>query len=213
VQALLGWMQQNGGRLRVHLDDEALAADDLSPAGEAAIRAHLRLVSEALAATAGPATRDGLEELAEGLPQRLRSDDEGLDRELELLEDATAHELDLQFGVATTADDAAMRAMVERRLRVQAWSRYFVRLVAEAVGDDQIADDVFVWMGDRQTDLANMIFTMDRRAKEAEIARRGPTAVDDHDLVNQIGQAAMLQAHVRFVVQGLAAALQRPGSV
>ncbi len=45
---------------------------------------------------------------------------------------------------------------------------------------------------------------MDRRAKEAEIARRGPQAVDDAALVNQIGQAAMLQAHVRFLVEAIA---------
>ena len=202
-------MQQNGGRLRTLLDDEAGGADDLSPAGEAAIRAHLRLVGEALAATAGPATRDGLEDLAQTLPDRFTEDAGGLDHELELLEDAAAHELDLQFGAEATAHDPAMREMIERRLRVQAWSRFFVRLVGDAVENDDFADAAFAWMGEHQTELATTIFSMDRRAKEAEIARRGPQAVDDAALVNQIGQAAMLQAHVRFLVEAIAMTLPR----
>ena len=209
AQALLGWMQQNGGRLRDLLDDEAGGAGDLLPAGEAAIRAHLRLVSQALAATAGPATRDGLEELAETLPERFADDEAGLDGELELLEDAAAHELNLQFGTERAGSDPMLREMIERRLRVQAWSRFFLRLVGEAVADGDFADGAFTWMGEHQTQLAETIFSMDRRAKEAEIARRGPHAVDDAALVNQIGQAAMLQAHVRFLVEAIAATLPR----
>jgi hypothetical protein len=48
---------------------------------------------------------------------------------------------------------------------------------------------------------------MDRRAKEGEIVRRGPDAVDDPDVVNRFGQAAMLQAHMRFLVEAIAATL------
>lgn len=202
-------MQQNSGRLRGLLDDEATRSDDLAPAGEASIQAHLRLVSEALAATAGPGTRDALEALAADLPERFDGDVEVLDRELELLEDAAAHELDLQFGVERTAGDPAMREMVERRLRVQAWSRFFLRIVGDVIDDGDFADAAFVWMGHHQTELANTIFSMDRRAKEAEIARNGPTAVDDAALVNRIGQAAMLQAHMRFLVEAIAAAMPR----
>ena len=201
-------MQQNGRRLRDLLDIEALDADDLSPTSEAAIRAHLRLVSEALAATAGPATRDGLEELAETLPERFVDRADELERELELLEDAAAHELDLQFGAQRTADDPTMREVIERRLRVQAWSRFFLRRVGEAVGDERLADGALAWMGEHQTDLATTIFSMDRRAKEAEIARHGPQAVDDLARVNQIGQAAMLQAHMRFLVEAIVVTLK-----
>ena len=201
-------MQQNGRRLRDLLDIEALDADDLSPTSEAAIRAHLRLVSEALAATAGPATRDGLEELAETLPERFVDRADELERELELLEDAAAHELDLQFGAQRTADDPTMREVIERRLRVQAWSRFFLRRVGEAAGDERLADGALAWMGEHQTDLATTIFSMDRRAKEAEIARHGPQAVDDLARVNQIGQAAMLQAHMRFLVEAIVVTLK-----
>jgi hypothetical protein len=202
-------MQQNGLRLRALLDDEAAGGGDLSPAGEAAIRAHLRLVSEALAATAGPGIRDELEDLAETLPERFSDAESALDRELELLEDAAAHELDLRFGAGVTADDASMREMVERPMRVRGWSRFFLRIVGDAIDDDAFADNALIWIGDHQTDLANTIFSMDRRAKEAEIARRGPQAVDDRVLVNQIGQAAMLQAHMRFLVEAIAATISR----
>ncbi len=203
-------MQLNAARLRELLAEEADGTDDLSPAGEAAIRAHLRLVSEALAATAGPATREGLEDLAETLPDRFDDDEAGVDGELELLEDAAAHELNLQFGSERAGSDPMLRETIARRLRVQAWSRFFLRLVGAAVDDDAFADGALTWMGDHQTQLAETIFSMDRRAKEAEIARSGPHAVDDAALVNQIGQAAMLQAHVRFLVEAISATIRRP---
>ena len=59
-------------------------------------------------------------------------------------------------------------------------------------------------MGERQTQLADTIFAMDRRAKEGEMARGGPDAVANPEVVNRIGQAAMLQAHTRFLVEALA---------
>jgi hypothetical protein len=53
-------------------------------------------------------------------------------------------------------------------------------------------------MGERQVQLADTIFAMDRAAKEGEIARGGPDAVARSEVVNRIGQAAMVQAHTRF---------------
>lgn len=202
-------MQQNGSRLHALLNEEAAGNGDHSPSGEAAIRAHLRLVAEALAATAGPATRAGLEDLAVAMPERLDASRDELDAELELLADAAAHELDLQFGTAQASTDPSVREVTERRLRVQAWTRVFLRRVGEAVGDGDVAGAALEWMGARQDDLAGLIFAMDRRAKEGEIARRGPDAVDDPDAVNRIGQAAMLQANIRFLVEAIAATLPR----
>ena len=62
-------------------------------------------------------------------------------------------------------------------------------------------------MGERQDQLADTIFAMDRRAKQAEIERGGPDAVAGAETVNRIGQAATVQAHTRFLVEGLAAGL------
>jgi len=74
-------MQTNPARLRGLLDEEAAgAADDLSPAGDAAIRAHQRFVAEAIAANAAPATREAADEFARELPDHLgdgaRADEE-----------------------------------------------------------------------------------------------------------------------------------------
>lgn len=215
AQALLGWMQTNGGRLRTLLAEEAahaVEADrdaDLSPAGDAAIRAHLRFVSEALAASSGPG--DGtLAPFAASLPGRLdAAAARGLDAELDLVGDATAFELQLQFG-SETAEDRSLIATVERRLRLAAWTRVFLAALDEARPDAPVGPEVLAWMNDRQARLADTIFAMDRRAKEAEIARGGPGAVDDQDVVNRIGQAAMLQASTRFLVEALAATLAAP---
>jgi hypothetical protein len=209
AQALLGWMQRSGPRLRELLADEARRGGDLSPAGEAAVRAHLRLVAEALAATAGPGARAALDGFAAALPDRCADAGGEVADEIALLGEAAAQELRLQFGSEPTADDPAVREMVERRLRVQAWTRWFVRRLGEVLGDDRLADAALSWMAARQTHLAYTIFTMDRRAKEAEIARAGEAAVDDPALVNRIGQAAMLQAHTRFLVEAVAASLAR----
>ena len=62
----------------------------------------------------------------------------------------------------------------------------------------------------RQTMLADAIFAMDKRAKQAEISRGGPDAVADPDVVNRIGQAAALQAHTRFLVEALADTMATP---
>ena len=103
---------------------------------------------------------------------------------------------------------AGVRAMVDRRLRIGAWTRVFLaELDAARAPAPPVAEQVLGWMGDRQTQLADTIFAMDRRAKEAEVARGGPDAIADTDVVNRIGQAAMLHAHTRFLVEALAEAV------
>jgi hypothetical protein len=62
-------------------------------------------------------------------------------------------------------------------------------------------------MGGHQDLLADTIFAMDRRAKQAEMDRGGPDAVATAEVANRIGQAATVQAHTRFLVEGLAAGL------
>ena len=198
-------MQQHSARLRVLLEAEADGESDLSPAGEPAIRGHLRLVSEALAVTAGPATRGGLEQLALDLPNWFTERDGEIADQMARQAAAAEHELDRQFGTDRPTDDPSVQGMADRRMRVDGWLRLFLRWVGESIGDDGFASVAVAWMDDHQTDLANTIFAMDRRAKEAEIARTGETAVDDPVVVNRIGQAAMLQAHTRFLVEACAA--------
>ena len=67
------------------------------------------------------------------------------------------------------------------------------------------------WTAARQDALAGAIFALDKRAKQAAIARGGATAVDDLDTVNSIGQAAVVQGHTLFLAEALAALADAPG--
>lgn len=207
ARGILAWMQANPGRLRALLDAEARRSDDLAPAGDPAVRAHLAFVAEALAANAAPAAAAGLAQLAASLPGLLAEREDRVDEHLRRIGEATAFELDLQFG-DVAREDPGVRDMIDRRVRIAAWTRVFLDALDEArPGQEPAAPAVLAWMGERQTQLADTIFAMDRRAKEGEMARGGPDAVASPEAVNRIGQAAMLQAHTRFLVEALAEAL------
>ncbi|MEZ0285103.1 MAG: hypothetical protein ACAH79_07705, partial [Thermoleophilia bacterium] len=151
---------------------------------------------------------EGQDDLAPaGAPALLADRLDRVDEEIRRGGEAVAFELDLQFR-GETADDPGVRAMVDRRLRIGAWTRVFLaELDAARAPAPPVADQVLAWMGERQTQLADTIFAMDRRAKEAALARGGPDAIADAAVVNRIGQAAMLQAHTRFLVEALAEAV------
>jgi hypothetical protein len=197
-------MQANPERLRELLDAEAGGSDDLAPAGDPAVRGHLAFVGAALAANAAPAAAPALEDFAASLPRLLAEREALVDENLQRIGEATALELGLQFGDAAV-DDPGIRSMIDRRMRIAAWTRVFLDGLDEArPGQEPVAGLVLAWMGERQVQLADTIFAMDRRAKEGELARGGPDAIASPEVVNRIGQAAMLQAHTRFLVEGIA---------
>lgn len=207
ARGLLVWMQTHPERLQEHLAREAEGADDLAPAGDPAVRAHLGFVADALAATAAPAARPALEGFAAGLPAMLRDREAVVDDEMRRVGEAHAFEVDLQFG-AEAQDDPSVRGMLDRRVRIAAWTRVFLGgLDSAREGHDPVAPRALEWMSARQTRLADTIFAIDRRAKQGEIDRGGPDAVASPEVVNRIGQAAMLQAHSRFLVEALAETL------
>lgn len=198
-------MQLNGVRLRAILAEEAERSDDLSPAGDAAILAHLRFVAEALAANAAGDTEPGLANLARELPDRLT--EESVMLELDRVGDATAADVTAQFGEAAP-DDPALTPHMERTVRIVAWTRAFLRALDAALpADRMVADAAIAWMDDNQRSLADTIFAMDRRAKQAERERGGPDAIANQEVVNRIGQAVVLQARTRFLVEALATTL------
>ncbi len=200
-------MQTNGPRLRALMAEEAATGDDPSPSGDAAVRAHLRFVADALVANAGPGQERELAAFREDLPDRLRSAEAGLGHLVDMLGEAAAFEAGKQFG-DDAGEDPSLAGMLDRRVRVGAWMRLFLQLLDEARPDrPPVSPAALAWMGDHQQHLADTIFSMDRRAKELEIARGGPDAVADTAVVNRIGQAAMLQSHVRFTVEALARGL------
>lgn len=205
ARGLLVWMQTHPQRLRELLDREAARSKDHSPAGDPAVRAHLTFVAQALASAAAPGAASALEALAAGLPERLAELEDRVDEEIRRGGEAVAFELELQFR-GEAADDPTVRDMVDRRLRIGAWTRVFLdELDAARAPAPPAAARALAWMAERQTQLADTIFAMDRRAKEAELARGGPDAIADPATVNRIGQAAMLQAHTRFLVEAIAA--------
>ena len=207
ARGLLVWMQANPGRLRALLDAEAAGSGDLAPAGDPAVRAHLGFVAAALAANASPAAAASLESFAGSLGETLDAREALVDDALKVIGETTAFELGLQFGDEAT-EDPGIREMIDRRIRIAAWTRVFLDALDEArAGKEPVAPAVLAWMGERQAQLADTIFSMDRRAKEGEMTRGGPDAVANPEVVNRIGQAAMLQAHTRFLVEGLAAHL------
>jgi len=163
-------------------------------------------VAEALAANAGPGQADALRELSDGLPGRL--DDAGgrLAEIEEPLADAHAFEAGKQFG-RVAEDDPGLAGTLERRIRVDAWQRWFLERLDEALPGRDISASATAWLAANQVRLADTIFAMDRAAKTAEIARGGPDAVADPGVVNRIGQAAMLQGHVRMLVEAIALAI------
>jgi hypothetical protein len=206
ARGLLVWMQSHPGRLRELLDEEAAGGDDLAPAGDPAVRAHLRLVAEALAANAAPGRREALRAFSAALPGILVARAPDVDARMRRVGEAHAFEIDLQFGEAAR-EDPGIAPMLDRRVRIAGWTGVFLDALDEARGGEPVAEAVQQWMAERQTQLADTIFAMDRRAKQAEIDRGGPDAVASPEVVNRIGQAAMLQAHTRFLVEALAARL------
>jgi hypothetical protein len=204
AQALLGWMQINGSRLHQLLAEEAVGADDLSPAGDAAILAHLRFVAELLSANAVGGTLDDLVAFSIEMPDRLP---ELVDGETDRVANAMAVEAGIQFG-DSAGEDPGLQPHLDRTVRIEAWTRAFLRLLDEYLPADRaVADDAIAWMRDNQTKLANVIFAMDRKAKQAEIARGGAHAIASPEVVNQIGHAVVMQARTRFLVEALATTL------
>jgi hypothetical protein len=212
AREILGWMVDNQARQLELITDEFTATGDISPSGDAAVRAHLRFVAEGLAATAGPEHPE-LTLFADTLPERLEDAQDALTEHREALTAAANFEADLQFG-AEAAADPSLAEMLERRIRVAAWMRLFVEALDQIQPDRRpISHDVAEWMAARQRRLAGMIFAMDKKAKLAEIARAGRDAVNDPAFVNHLGQAAMLQAHVQFLVEALSDTLRETAAI
>jgi hypothetical protein len=204
ARGLLVWMQTHHARLRELVDEEAGGSDDRSPAGDPAIRAHLRFVAEALAANAGPGQAAELEDFAEHLDVCMQAAEDSMGDVLEQLEDATAFEAESQFGGAV-ADDQAFVAVLERRLRVDAAIQTFLEALDRARPDRApIRQPTLDWWKANARRLAHTIFSLDRGAKQALLDRGDTDAVADPEIVNQLGQAAMLQGHIKFLVEALA---------
>lgn len=205
AKALLGHMQANGTRLRELLTEEAEDADDLTPSGEAGIRAHLRFVAEALAALAAPGHAPRLERFAEDLPQLLDAHRRERAEAEERARRALAFEVTLQLG-DDAPEDPSVQGMLARRARLMTAINLFLGLLDEALSPDGgMGAAALGWMSRNQSMLSVLNARTGLRTQEARGARaQGPD-------VQTLAHAAMVQAHVRFLVEALGAGMVEAG--
>jgi hypothetical protein len=203
----LAWMREHGEALRGFLAEEDDGDD--SPAGDPAIRAHLRFAAAAIEATATPELAAGLGGLADGLPGWFEEHRDLYDHHLDTGEGAIALEEHLQYGVRPGVDPS-LDAGLHRRLRIGGWIRLTLLAVEVRLGPaaDGLASQALAWIGDRQRDLSRLILALDREAKARAARAAGPAGATDLALQDEIGQAATVQGNVRMMVEALAASLQ-----
>lgn len=206
ARALLAWMSANGARLRALLEEEADRGEDLSPAGEAAIRAHLRLVAEALAAHAAGPRGARLRTLAERMPALLEERAGARAAGAEEARAALGFEVRLQLGEG--GEDPSLGGMLDRRARVLAAAGFFLDVLDEALAPDPpVGPSARAWMRESQSLLSVLNARTGRRTLAAREAPEGRMGEIDPETAARVAQAAMLQAHVRFLVEALGAAL------
>ena len=204
--ATLGWMRDHGDLLREIVREDLAESEDLTPGGDPNIRAHLRFVATALRATLPPPVADELEGFAEGLQPWFDESLPLFDAHLETGVGAIALEEHLQFGTLPGADPS-LDAGLERRVRIGGWIRVFLLGLEAHLGPsaDGLGDLVMAYMGERQRELARLIFSLDLQAKNA--AREAAGGAVEVEVQDQIGQAAAVQGHMRLLVEAIAEAL------
>ncbi len=204
--SVLRWMRDNPGRLRALLTEEN--ADDAQPAGDDAVRAHLRLAAEALPHGADAHLAQAMAGFAEGLPAWFDEDRDTFDRQIEMGQGAIALEEHLLFQSAP-GSDPTLHAALERKVRLGAWNRIFLRGLEAQLGaaHDGLADSALEWNAARGGELARLIITLDRAAQDAMTRRTGikPSRRER----DQIVQVAAVQGYVRQAIEGAAHALGR----
>ena len=205
----LAWMREHGEVLRRLVAEEQRDQPDPSPGGDPAIRAHMRFLATALEATAKGEIGERLAGLADDLPDWFAENLPLYEEHLAMGVGAIALEEHLQFGTSP-GNDPSLDAGLQRRVRIGGWSRIFLLGLEMRLGPaaDGLEAEVLAWIGTRQLELARLIFSRDRHAKAA--ARR--LAGDGVDLETQdgIGQAVVVQGHVRMMVEALSATVADP---
>jgi hypothetical protein len=211
---VLRWMSENRERLGPLLtDEERLPGGGPAPADDAAIRAGLRLVAEALEAVAPPALAADLAGLADDLPEWFAEGRELFEEQMARAAGAIALEEHLQHGTRP-GEDPSLDAGLDRRQRIWAWIRLFALALEARLGPraDGLAESVLASMAEQGRRLAWLILILERRARQAAAARTGGVAPTDAATLDEIGQAAVVQGYLRLLVETLTPALRAPAS-
>jgi len=199
----LAWMRGHGDLLRGLIAEEA--GDSLpAPADDAAIRGHLRFALAAVEATADAQLAGRIAGLSRELTGWFADGVEIYEAHVARGAGAVALEEHLQFGVRPGTDPSLDEGLM-RRVRIGGWMRLALLGLEERLGPaaDGVADEVLQWIAAHQGELGRLIVTLDRRAKAAA----GASAASDLAVQDEIGQAAVVQAHVRLMVEALARTL------
>lgn len=202
--AVLSWMAGREDRLTALIEAEGGGPDTL-PADDPSLRAHLRLVAEAMTAVAAADLAARLAGFPDGLSEWFAQEDEEIDRHMERARGAIALEQHLQFGT-TPGHDPSLDAGLERRMRVGAWERLFLLGLEVYLGPaaDGLCDATLAWLGARSRDLSRLVLAFDRRAKADLPASATPEERDVR------GQHAAVRASLRQLIHALEATLDDP---
>jgi len=204
--AVVAWMQRNPERLRHLLREEDPDDVEVAPAADPAVRAHLRFVAEALAHGASPSIAPLIGGMADDLNDWFTEDREVFDEQVERGRGAIALEEHLLYG-ADHETEPVIHAALERRVRLGAWNRLFLRCLESRLGPehDGLTEAALDWSKAHERDLASAILQMHHRALGvlAEATGHPPTA-DERD---QSSQAAAVRGYARHLVDAAAHAL------
>ncbi len=205
-ETTLAWMRVHGDLLRELVGQEQGDDPSAVPADDGAIRAHLRFAAEALEATAATDLAERLAGFDADLPGWFERNRDLFDEHVAAGAGAIALEEHLQFGVRP-GSDPSLDAGLERRVRIGGWVRIFLLGLELHLGPsgDGLEGATLSWMGAHQRELARLIFSLDRQAKHAATQSAG--AAVDVETLDAIGQAAVVQGHVRLMIEALAATL------
>lgn len=209
ASAVLTWMQANPERLRELLREEDPHDLEESPAADPAVRAHLRLAAEGLMAGIAPALADEVAGMADDLDDCLDADRGVFDRQIELGRGAIALEEHLLYG-SSGDTEPAIHAALERRVRLGAWSRLFLRCLEARLGPgyDGLTETALEWSKARERELAAAILQMHHRQVQAMEAALGRAITAEER--DQSSQLAAVTGHVRHTVEAAAHALAAP---
>jgi len=204
--AVFTWMQANPARLRELLREEDPLDAEESPASDAAVRAHLRFAAEGLMAGIAPGLADRVDGMADALDLWFEDDREVFERQIELGRGAIALEEHLLYG-ADGETEPAIHAALERRVRLGAWNRLFLRCLEARLGPeyDGLTEAALEWSKDHERDLAASILQMHHRQITAMEKATGHAATPEER--DQSSQLAAVTGNVRRAIESAAHAL------
>jgi hypothetical protein len=199
-------MQAHAELLRTLLEEEAEGEGDPGPAGDAAIRAHLRFLAAALEETAPVSLAYALSGLFEELPEWFVDARPLYEEHLARAAGAIALEEHLQFRTSP-GTDPSLDASLDRRARLGAWTRLFLLAVEERLGPgaDGLTEAALAWMAANQRTLMGYVMALDRRGRRTVSDRMGELA--DRATLDDAGLAAVVQGHLRLLADALAVTL------